>query len=91
VANEGVTGQVYARSDDPTWVFMTVHDAGQGEAYTCDLVLKDGRSITIGSFSTQGGIGSWGHAIDVRLGEVRQVQLLDGGGKVAATASLGVA
>lgn len=87
---DGVTGQVYARADQPAWVFMTVHDAGAGEPYACHLVLKDGRTVAIGSFSTQAGIGSWGHAIDVTLAQVRQVQLVDAQGKVAAIAALHV-
>ncbi len=87
---EGVTGQVYARADQPAWVFMTVHDIGAGEPYTCHLVLKDGQTVAIGSFSTHAGLGSWGHAIDVTLAQVRQVQLVDAQGNVAANATLRV-
>jgi len=85
---ETVAGQVYARADNPSWVFMTVRDAGSDEPYACDLVLKDGRTVPIGSFTTHAGVGSWGRAVDVSLSQVRQVQLRDAKGELVAKATL---
>ena len=85
---ETVAGQVYARADNPSWVFMTVRDAGSDEPYACDLVLKDGRTVPIGSFTTHAGVGSWGRVVDVTLSQVRQVQLRDARGTLVAKAPL---
>ena len=85
---ETVGGRVYARADNPSWVFMTVHGSGSDESYVCDLVLKDGRSVPIGSFTMHAGAGSWGRAVDVTLSQVRQVQLRDTRGALVAKAPL---
>ena len=86
---ETVGGHVYARADNPSWVFMTVHGSGSDESYACDLVLKDGRTVTIGSFTMHAGTGSWGRAVNVTLSQVRQVQLRDARGTLVAKAPLG--
>jgi anti-sigma factor RsiW len=85
---ETVGGHVYARADNPSWVFMTVHGSGSDESYTCDLVLKDGRTVPIGSFTMHAGAGSWGRSVNVMLSQVRQVQLRDAKGDVVARAAL---
>jgi anti-sigma-K factor RskA len=85
---ETVGGHVYARADNPSWVFMTVHGTGSDESYACDLVLKDGRTVPIGSFTMHAGAGSWGRAVDVTLSQVRQVQLRDAKGDLVAKAPL---
>jgi hypothetical protein len=85
---EHLAGQVYARADNPSWVFMTLHDPGSSESYSCDLVLKDGRTVPIGSFTIRGGVGSWGRTVDVTLRDVRLVQLRNAQGDVVAKATL---
>lgn len=85
---EALAGQVYARKDNPSWVFMTIHGAGSGDSYDCELVLQDGRVVPIGSFKTRSGVGSWGRGVDVSLDQVRLVRLRDAKGNVAATATL---
>jgi len=85
---EPLAGQVYARADKPSWVFMTLHGAGSGESYACELVLKDGRTVPIGSFTMQGGVGSWGRAVDVKVSDVRLVQLRNAQGDLVAKAAL---
>ena len=85
---ETLEGKVYARADNPSWVFMTLHGAESDESYACELVLKDGRTVSIGSFTMHGGVGSWGRAVDVTLSKVRLVQLRDANGGVVAAAAL---
>ena len=87
-STEPLSGQVYARAGNPSWVFMTLHGAGSDESYACELVLKDGRTVPIGSFTMRGGVGSWGRAVDVRLTDVRLVQLRNGQGDLVAKAAL---
>lgn len=86
---ESLTGEVYARSSDPSWVFMTVEDGNSSGTYTCMLVLADGRRLPIGSFPMHSGSGSWGRSVDVAVGTIRTVVLLDASGGTAATATLG--
>ena len=85
---EPLAGQVYARADKPSWVFMTLHGAGSEESYACELLLKDGRTVPIGSFTMHGGVGSWGRAVDVTLSDVRLVQLRNAQGDLVAKAAL---
>jgi hypothetical protein len=87
-AGENLAGQVYARAGNPSWVFMTLRGDGSDESYACDLVLKDGRTVSIGSFTMHAGVGSWGRAVDVRLSQVHLVQLRNASGGVVATAAL---
>ena len=87
-STEPLSGQVYARAGNPSWVFMTLHGAGSDESYACELVLKDGRTVPIGSFTMRGGVGSWGRAVDVTLSDVRLVQLRNAQGDLVAEAAL---
>lgn len=87
--SESLTGEVYARSSHPSWVFMTVTDGSSSGTYTCMLVLADGRRLPIGSFPVRSGSGSWGRSVDVAVGDIRTVVLLDASGDPAATATLG--
>jgi len=86
---ESLTGEVYARSSNPSWVFMTVEAGNSSDTYTCMLVLASGQRLPIGSFPMHGGSGSWGRAVNVSVGDIRSVVLLDASGDTAATATLG--
>ncbi|HMC08583.1 MAG TPA: zf-HC2 domain-containing protein [Actinomycetota bacterium] len=83
---ETLSGQVYSRADRPAWLFMTVRDTGTMETYTCELELKDGRHVKIGSFVVHNGSGSWGRTLDVSAGKIESVRLLDAGGAIVASA-----
>ena len=90
---EGAQGRVYARADHPSWVFMTVKvtvPAGQDstERYACQLVLSDGSRQDIGTFAVRAGSGSWGRSVDVPVGRIRGVNLVDATGATVATATL---
>ncbi|MBV9413165.1 MAG: zf-HC2 domain-containing protein [Acidimicrobiia bacterium] len=88
---EEVEGQVFARAADSSWLFMTISDDGgvTSETYTCQIELVDGRTVDIGSFEVRRGSGSWGRTIsDDDANLVKQVRLLDGSGRVAASAEL---
>ena len=85
---EHVEGQVFTDADNPSWVFMTLHDNGSEEGYVCQLDLADGRSVKVGSFQLHHGRGSWGREVEVNISEIRTVRLVDPSGQTAATASL---
>lgn len=87
---EDVDGQVFARSANSSWLFMTVSDDGgvTSDTYTCQIELVDGRTVDIGSFQVRHGSGSWGRTITDDANLVKQVRLLDEFGRVAASAEL---
>ncbi|HEU5001670.1 MAG TPA: zf-HC2 domain-containing protein [Actinomycetota bacterium] len=86
---EMVSGEVYARSGNPSWVFMTVKGGEASGAYTCMLVLASGQRLAIGSFPMHSGSGSWGRSVNVTVSDIHSVVLLDASGATAATATLG--
>jgi hypothetical protein len=91
-AGESLSGRVYARAGGPSWLFMTVTNSnGEGDTYACELVLKGGRRLTIGSFPMRDGSGSWGRSVDVGIGDIASVRLVNPSGRIAATAALGEA
>ena len=83
---ESLSGQVFARADHPAWLFMTVSDPASEETYTCELVLKDGRHVAIGTFAIRNGSGSWGRTLDVDVGAIESVRLMDTHGAMVASA-----
>jgi anti-sigma factor RsiW len=81
-------GELYA-SAHPAWLDMTVKGVTGADEVTCQLVGKDGKVTTVGSFDLVGGNGTWG-APDPQggLADVRGARLVDGSGRVLATATL---
>jgi hypothetical protein len=89
--SEPVTGEVYMRAGDPSWVFMTVKTGGPavaGDRYTCELVMLDGEQVALGSFPMADGQGSWGRAVGVPVADIRSVILIEADGATAASARL---
>ncbi len=86
-AGEGVGGEVFAYAGTPSWLFMTVHDSDSGGSYTCELELRDGTILTIGTFQLHDGVGSWGRTVPVNVDQVRAVHLTRATGASAADAS----
>lgn len=89
-AAEPVSGSVYMRAGNPSWVFMTVKDtkASSGEHYACDLVMANGKHIAIGSFPVNGGTGSWGRSVPMNISEIRTVMLYDPDGNMVGKATI---
>jgi hypothetical protein len=87
---EPVSGSVYLRAGNPSWLFMTVKDAkaAPGEHYTCSLEMAGGEHLDIGAFPVDGGAGSWGRSVPVDVSQIRTVVLYDPEGDVAAQATL---
>jgi hypothetical protein len=80
-------GDIFLYSGKPRWIFMSV-DLGSGnEAVTCQLVGKDGRVTTVGSFRLADGYGSWGSPDPGTAGSVSGARLVSANGTVLATAA----
>jgi hypothetical protein len=87
-SGEQVQGDVFSHADRPSWVFMTVRDDGNDDAYKCQIETADGHWIDVGSFQLHDGTGSWGKTVATEIHRPTQVRLVDDHGAVAATATL---
>ena len=81
-------GELYA-SAHPAWLDMTVKGVAGADEVTCQLVGKDGKVTTVGSFDLVDGNGTWG-APDPQggLAGAAGARLVDASGRVLATATL---
>ena len=78
-------GRVFLYSGTPGWLYMSV-DLGSGSGgVTCQVVGKDGRVTTIGSFRLADGYGAWGSPDPGYLGELSGTRLVAGDGTVIAS------
>ncbi len=81
-------GQVMVYVGHPTWLYMYVDaPAWQGEL-TCQVVLGDGSTITLGHFWPSAGKGAWAATVSQPASRLRQAQLTGADGKVLASAQL---
>lgn len=89
-ASEPVSGSVYLRAGNPSWVFMTVKVTGAavGEQYACDLVMANGKQVDIGTFPVSSGAGSWGRSVPMQVGNIRSVILYDADGNLVGRATI---
>jgi hypothetical protein len=84
-ANHAHVGQVFYYTGTPGWLYMSV-DMGAGSgSVTCQVVGKDGRVTTIGSFQLADGKGAWGIPDPGDLGELSGARLVSPNGNVLAT------
>ena len=80
-------GDIFLYNRAPQWVYMRVEMGTGNEAVTCQLVGKDGRISTLGSFRLADGYGAWGSPDPEDLGTLQGAQLVDDHGAVLATAT----
>jgi hypothetical protein len=84
-ANHRHVGKVFLYSGTPGWLYMSV-DMGSGNgAVTCQVIGKDGRVTTIGSFRLADGYGDWGAPAPGYLGDLSGARLVSDNGTVVAT------
>lgn len=78
-------GQVFLYSGSPGWLYMSV-DMGSGSGtVTCQVLGKDGRVTTIGSFRLADGYGAWGSPDPGYLGQLSGARLVADNGTVLAS------
>jgi hypothetical protein len=78
-------GEVYAYAH-PAWLDMTVTDVRGAEKVTCELVGRDGKVTSVGSFDLVDGSGKWGAPDPGGFAGVAGARLVDHSGRVLATA-----
>ena len=86
VQNGRSVGEVYAYSSR-AWLDMTVTGVRGANRVTCQLVGKDGRLTTVGSFDLVDGAGQWGAPDPGGFAGVTAARLVNLTGHLIATAS----
>jgi hypothetical protein len=71
------------------WVYVSVDTGGGNGMVVCQLLGRDGRVTTIGSFELDGGYGYWGSPESMRGTTVAGARLLAADGHVLASATFG--
>jgi hypothetical protein len=85
-------GKVYLYDDSPRWLYMGVDThSSSNDTVVCQLVERDGKVITIGSFSLKGGYGAWGSPDPIAASDVTGARLISSDGMVLASASFSAA
>ena len=83
-------GQVTLDAGRPSWLFMTVADAGGSAEVTCEVTTSGGHTLRVGSFwLSPGGYGAWGAVLAVPGARVRSARVVAADGTVVASAALG--
>jgi hypothetical protein len=80
-------GEIYLYSGKFQWMFMSVDLESGNETVQCQLVGKDGRVTTVGSFPLADGYGSWGSPEPRTVGTVSGARLVSANGTLLATAA----
>jgi len=73
----GDAGTVFLYQGSPSWMFVSMQPSAGAGPYACELVLRGGRRMSLGTFSLQAYQTGWGRTIPVALDEVAGVQLRD--------------
>ena len=85
-------GEVFLDSGAGTpWLYMAVDAAPGAGAVVCQVVGRDGRIMTIGSFWLAGGHGHWGSPEPIQPAALAGARLMTAAGQVVATARFGAA
>jgi hypothetical protein len=84
-------GDVYLHDGNPSWVFVALPgwaDHAAQQPWVMRITLKDGKHLTLPAMTLDRGKGAWGSTLDVDVGDVRSVALLDTDGHVWCSATL---
>lgn len=82
-----VVGDVVVDGYRPRWISMSVHGLGASGTVRCEVVAAGGRDFYAGTFSVDGGAGSWSAPLPA-TGTVLAARLVSPGGQVLASARL---
>ncbi len=81
-------GQVFIYAGQPSWMFVTVEADRADPSVACEVILRDGRTVDIGSFPIATGYRSWGSTVNVNPSDIRAVRLVGSGGTELASATI---
>jgi hypothetical protein len=86
-ASHQTAGKIFFYRGDPDWLYMTVDVNSPDGTVICQVIGRDGRVSTVGSFQLTNGYGSWGSATPAGTGPVAGARLITTDGTVLATAT----
>jgi hypothetical protein len=91
VSDGRVVGRVstyYGHGHQSPWLSMTLHGTGGNGVVHCQVTVRGGAPITVGSFWVESGTGQWDSPLPVPADEVTGARVLGPGSTVLATARL---
>jgi hypothetical protein len=89
VAGGQSRGEVFVSHGRPSWLLVSVNDAGRSGAVICTVTTASGGHMTIGTFQLSSGYGVWGGSLPVPARELRTVSVAVPSGPSVATAHFG--
>jgi Putative zinc-finger len=81
-------GHVVAFGGARPWMQMVLSDSAARGWVTCVLVTDTGKRVTVGTFDSKAGYGTWGSPLHVDPSRLRAAEVLDSDGAVIASAVL---
>lgn len=88
-AGDHQVGRVYAHPGQSSWLYMQVDLDGAAGPVSCQVITRNGTAVTLGTFGLSGGYGYWGTPSPVPAASLTAARLVDGHGRVLATATFG--
>jgi hypothetical protein len=73
----GNAGSVFVYQGSPSWMFVSMQPSAGAGPFACELLLRDGRRVPLGTFSLRAYQTGWGRTVPVSLHDVASVQLRD--------------
>jgi anti-sigma-K factor RskA len=86
-ASHQSAGKIFVYDGNPGWLYMSVDVTPTRGHVICQIMGRDGRVTTVGTFWLANGYGSWGSAVPAGTGPVAGARLLRDDGTVLATAT----
>lgn len=74
---------------NPAWLTMTIRHLDATGTVTCQLVRRDGTTLTVGAFQIVNGSGSWGAPVPAGATQLAGARIVSSSGIPIASASFG--
>lgn len=81
-------GEVMVYPGNPTWLFMYINAPHWKGALRCEVVVDQGRTISLGRFWLSGGEGAWAASTSQPAGRLSEALIVGQDGKILARAQL---
>jgi hypothetical protein len=79
LSDDHAVGTVSTFAGTPGWMLMTVHGGNISGLVTCEVTLKNGKQVVVGSFRLDQGYGAWSARLPVSAQDIRSARVAYGG------------